>query len=208
MELLKNLELVNVEYEEKKAVLTFYDKEREEIREVNFNKQSWNDEKKAFTDDPEKEAKVEEWCSKYFNTTFDGLVGAVGVFRDVYAYDNFNSLWECDIPDKFTEEDLGLIDQAEIKEIIVDNIAIKIRLNYNNKTYESKMTYAKYMELFKKFAVDPQKKLKQFAKFEEKFGVSVENKDQLIGKKIMFEVKKALGKHIYIEIKKDVKKKK
>ena len=47
MELRKELELVSVEYENngKKAVMTFLDKERKQVRIVNFNKQIYRDNK-------------------------------------------------------------------------------------------------------------------------------------------------------------------
>ena len=43
MEIRENLELIEVRYEQegKKAILTFLDSERGEIREVNFNRQSF-----------------------------------------------------------------------------------------------------------------------------------------------------------------------
>ena len=48
MELLENLELVDVHFEDKKAILVFLDEERGEIREVTFNKQSFDREAKKF----------------------------------------------------------------------------------------------------------------------------------------------------------------
>ena len=47
MELRKELELVSVDYENngKKAVLTFLDRERKQVRPVNFNRQSYRDNK-------------------------------------------------------------------------------------------------------------------------------------------------------------------
>lgn len=206
MELLKDLELIDVRYEDKKAVMIFLDEERGEIREVNFNKQSYDGNKKKFIDDPEKAAKVDEWCAKYFETTFEGLISKVGVKKDIYVYETFCSLWECETIDKFTEDDLGLIDNAEIADVICDNVGIKIRLNYDGKVYESKMGYSVWVESRSMFMVNPQKRESQLKAFEEKFGVKVEEKDKLIGTPVMFEVKKAMGKYIYIEIKKNKKK--
>ena len=58
MELRKGLELVSVEYEnnDKKAVMTFLDAERKEVRIVNFNKQRYENGK--YVDDPAKAEKV------------------------------------------------------------------------------------------------------------------------------------------------------
>lgn len=208
MELLKGLELVGVEIEDgKKASMYFLDNEKEEIRTVQFNKQSYDSVKGKFVDDNEKAEKVEKWCNEYFNCTFDNLESAIGAKKDVYVYDTFCSLWEVDQVDKFKEEDINLIDSGKIKEIVCDSVGIKIRIDYNGKTYESKMSYSVWLDAQGKFITDPQKKIKQFEKFKDKFGVSIENKDKLVGTQVMFEVKKAMGKYIYIEIKKNSKKK-
>lgn len=205
MELLKSLELIEVNYEDKKAVLTFLDEERGEVREVNFNKQVFKDGK--FVDDEEKADQVEKWCQEYFNVAFEDLQKAVGDRKDVYAYDNFNSLWEANIISKFDEDMLGQIFEAIITEVIVDDTAIKIRFEYEGKTYESKMGYAKYHEGLQKWFKDPVKQKKQFAKFKTKFNVTVEEANDIVGKKIMIEVKKAMGKYIYCEAKPFLKKK-
>ena len=52
MELRNALELVDVEYDGKKAVMTFLDKERSEVRVVNFNKQSYDDKSNKFVGCP------------------------------------------------------------------------------------------------------------------------------------------------------------
>ena len=64
------------------------------------------------------------------------------------------------------------------------------------------MTYAKYVENLKKWFEDPIRKEKQFEKFKNKFGVPVEDADQILEKEIMVEVKKAFGKFTYGDIKK------
>lgn len=204
MELLEKLELVEVNYENegKKATLVFLDAKNEEVREVTFNRQKYDEKTSKFIDDKEKAAQVDKWCEDYFQTTFDMLSDCVGVTKDIYAYDTFCSLWETTQVAKFKEEDLGLIDSAPITEIIVDNVGIKIRLQYDGETYESKMAYSKWMESLNKWLPDPNKKKKRFEDFKEKFGISIDDKDELIGKEVMFEVKKAMGKHIYVEIKK------
>lgn len=208
MELKKDLELVMVDYDEngKKVTLNFLDAENEEIRDVSFNKQSYNQEKQKFEDDPEKEEKVVNKINELFGCGFDDLEAKIGVTKDVYCYEKFNSLYEVDMVDKFPMEMKGDIINTEIKEIIVDNIGIRIRYDWDGKTYESKMMYADYIESMKKFLTNPNKKKKQIAKFKEKFGVDVEDKDQLIGHHIMVEVKVAGGKFPYGDIKKLPKK--
>ena len=200
---LENLELIEVRYtdDKKKATLTFLDEENGEVREINFNKQSWDDKTGEFTDDEEKAAKVDEWSQEYFGLDFLQLPKAVGETKDVYAYDNFNSLWEMQIVQKFGDDMLGQIIQVPCTEIIDDGTAIRIRFEYEDKTYESKMSYADYLEVKKAWFVNPQKQTRQYAKFEQKFHIPIENMEELVGKTLMVEVKKAMGKYIYNEVK-------
>jgi hypothetical protein len=83
MELRKNLELVDVAYENdgKKVVMTFLDEERGEVRIVNFNRQAYDNGK--FVDDPSKAAKVDEWCENFFGTKFNKLTDCIGQKKDV-----------------------------------------------------------------------------------------------------------------------------
>lgn len=202
MDLRKQVELIEVAYEDdnQKVVLTHLDVENGEVLEVNFNRRSWDDGK--FVDDPEKAAKVDEWCKEYFDLSFDKLTKAIGRKMDVYVYDNFNSYWEADVISKFEVKDEGKIIQTKIAEVVDDGIAIRIRFENDGKTYESKMNYSKYIESLNKWFTDPQKKENQHAKFEKKFGVPVSKAEKIIGKDIMIEVKLAYGKFAYAEIKK------
>lgn len=204
MELRENLALIEVEYQNdnKKAVLTFLDEENGQVLEVNFNKQAYDTVAKQFVDDAEKASKVDDWCYTYFDTTFDKLNQAVGQKKDVYKYDSFNSLWESDYAQKFDSEDVGKVFTAILKNIKDDGIAIVIEYEINDVLYSSKMTYAKYVENLKKWFEDPIRKEKQFDKFKNKFGVSVEDAGQILDKEIMVEVKKAFGKFTYGDIKK------
>ena len=156
----------------------------------------------------EKAEKVEEWCQEYFGCDFNSLTNCIGVRKDIYDYDTYCSLWETSSTDKFTEDELGLIDEAVIKEIKLDDVGIKIHIEYEGKIYENKMVYAKWVDGMKKFFVNPQEKTKKMEQFKNKFGVSIDNKEELIGKTVMFEVKKAGGKFIWVDIKPLVKKNK
>lgn len=202
MEIRKELELVNVEYESgnKKAVMTFLDRERHQVRVVNFNQQSYNNGK--YVDDPKKAEAVEQWCQNYFQTSFDRLTDCVGQKKDIYCYERFNSLWEVDQIEKFTADMVGQIYQTEVKEITVDDYFIKIRYEIEGKTYESKMTFGVYNKDLKEWFQDPQKKVMQYKKFEDKYHVPVERKDELIGHPLMVEVKAAFGTNYYGDIKK------
>lgn len=202
MELRKDLELVNVEYESngKKAVMTFLDRERKQVRVVNFNKQIYADGK--YIDDAEKSAKVDEWCSTYFQSSFSELPNCIGQKKDVYCYDKFNSLWETEQIEKFTADMEGQIYQTEVKEIILDDYFIKIRYEIDGKTYESKMTFGTYFKETKEWYQDPVKKEAQYKRFEEKYQVPVERREELIGHPLMVEVKSAFGNNYYGDIKK------
>lgn len=206
---LENLELVEVTYDEKnsdKASLIFLDADNGEIREVNFNKKIYKDEKWIF--DEEKAEKVENWCQEFFSLSFDSLGQAVGDRKTVYCYDKFNSLFEVEQIAKFEEDMVGQIMSVEVAEVVDDGKAIKIRFEYEGETYESKMGYSTYMESRSEWFVNPVKRTKQYAKFNEKFHIAIHDKEQLVGKTVMIEVKKAMGKYVYVEIKPFPKKKK
>jgi hypothetical protein len=207
MELLEQLELVDVVFEDKKATLVFLDEDRGEIREVNFNKQKYDQDSNKFIDDEEKAAQVEEWCNEHFSLEFDRLAECIGERRDVYCYDNFNSVFPVKMISKFDEEMLGQIFETECVHAEDDGKKISIQFDYEGNLYESKMQYADYLEARKEWFINPQKRRKQYEKFEEKFGIPAAEVENLIGKTIMIEVKKAMGKYIYSEVKPFPKKK-
>lgn len=194
MDLRENLELIEVVYENdnKKAVLTFLDPEQGQVLEVNFNKQSYDNDVEEFVEDKEKADKVDEWCEKYFDTTFLKLSDCIGSKKDVYVYSSFNSLWEATEffkPEKFNIKEKGQIYQTNINEIVVDHIGIHIRYEINDKMYQTNMNYANWVDTMRKWFENPQKKEKQLNSFKDKFGVSVDKKDELVGKPIMVEVR-------------------
>ena len=161
----ENLELVSVEYEDggSKAVMTFLDTERKEIRQVSWNKKVYENGK--YVDNDEKAEKVENWASEYFNTTFDNLTSCIGQKKNVYVYDRYNSLFEVSEVSKFNESMKGDIYQTEIKEVEVGPYAIKIRYDIEGKTYESKHSFGEYIESLKEWFVNPQKKVNVYNKF-------------------------------------------
>ncbi|EUJ33535.1 hypothetical protein MFLO_02528 [Listeria floridensis FSL S10-1187] len=206
-EKLEQLELVEVILKDGKATLQFVDMERGELREVIFNKNVYDADKGEFVPSDEKAQKVEEWCQEYFGVTFDNLPSAVGVEKDVYTYDKFNSLWESEQIAKFDKDMVGQIISSTVTGVDDDGIGIHIKFEYDGQTYQSNMNYSDYMETLKQWFKNPQKQTKQYEKFEEKFGIPVEDKEELVGKEIMIEVKAAFGKFIYPEIKPLAKKK-
>lgn len=210
MEIIKeNLEIVDVNFEDnKKATIIFLDEEMGEIREVNFNKQKYDQDSKKFVDDPEKAQQVEEWCQEHFGLPFDRLAEVIGERKDVYCYDNFNSVFPVKMIQKFEEDMVGQIFEAEIVHAEDDGKKISLQFEYDGELYESKMQYADYLDARKEWYINPQKRKKQYEKFEDKFGFLVGEIEKMIGKTVMVEVKKAMGKWVYSEIKPFPKKKK
>lgn len=202
MEKRDNLELIEVNYDNngKKAVLTFLDEEKGEIREVNFNRQVYKDGK--FVDDPDKAAKVDDWCDEYFGTTFEMLGTKIGTKKTVYCYDTFSSLFEAELVERFTNDMKGKIYQTNVEEIKLDDYAIRIRYKIDGKLYESKVTFGRYVENMRQWFVDPVKKEKVLSKFEEKYGYPIEQADNLVGAKLIVEVKAAFGDKLYGDVKK------
>ena len=209
MELKENLEIVDVVFEDnKKATIIFLDEEMGEIREVNFNKQKYDQDSKKFVDDQEKAQQVEDWCQEHFGLPFDRLAETIGERKDVYCYDNFNSVFPVKMIQKFDDDMVGQIFEVEIIHAEDDGKKISLQFEYEGGLYESKMQYADYLEARKEWFINPQKRKKQYEKFEEKFGMLVGEIEQMIGKTVMVEVKKAMGKYVYSEIKPFPKKKK
>jgi hypothetical protein len=201
-ELLEQLELVDAVFEDnKKVTLVFLHEERGEIREVNFNKQVYDKDTKKFVDDEEKAQKCEEWAEEYFGLPFDRLAEAIGERKDVYCYDNFNSLFEVQMVTKFEEDMLGQVFETEVTNAFDDGKKIAIQFEYEPNLYESKMQYADYVEARKEWFINPIKQKKQYDKFEDKFQMPVTDIENMIGKTVLVEVKKAMGKWIYSEIK-------
>lgn len=208
--ILENLELVDVQYEDNNqlAILTYLDEERGEIREVKFNKQIYNDATQKYIPDAKKSAEVDEWCEEYFQTKFEELAQCIGDRKTIYCYPKFNSLWECKMITKFEEDMLGQIFEVEICHAEDDGKRISLQFEYEDgNLYETKMQYAKFFEAKREWLINPQKRESQYKKFEEKFQIPIERLGEMVGKKIMIEIKKAMGKYIYAEAKPFPKKK-
>lgn len=203
MDLREQLEIIEVKFEndKKKVTFTFLDEEQGEVLDVSFNKQVYNEGKKEFVDDDEKAEKVDEWCEQYFKTPFNDLAKVVGAKMDVYHYDKFNSLWESEYPQKFDADRAGEILTGVITEITDNGQKIQIKYTIDDVLYASNMAYSSYVEKLDKWFVDPVKKENQYKRFESKFGVPVEDKDSIVGKDIMIEIKTYNG-NAYGDIKK------
>lgn len=197
----KELPLEDVEYKDGQATLTFIDFDSGEVVPVRLSLNKFNPDTKQREPDEEQAEKTENTCQEYFGVSFDELTKAIGQKHDIYVYDRFASLYYVELVEKFDKSREGEIITTSIKDIQDNGNMIKIRFEEDGKTYESKMNYSNYHETYKKYFVDPMKKNKQYEKFQEKFGVPVEESDSIIGNDITVEIKVAFGKFPYAEIK-------
>ena len=106
MSLRENLELAHVEYKDNglKVTLSFVDKTEGIVREVNFNKQNYDPDKKKFIFSQEKADWCEEKVKEHFGVGFDELETKVGTIKDFYCYDNFSSLYPVQQVKKFDKD--------------------------------------------------------------------------------------------------------
>lgn len=210
MELLKGLALIEIEQTTDKTVLTFLDREQGEIREVTWNIKTYDRDTNKWNASAEQEARVEEWSQEYFKCAYVDLpnLQGLGIKKDVYAYPTFCSLWESNQVKKFEKDMVHQIFSTTVKEVKEDNVGLHILFEYDGDTYQSNMTFSKYIEATREWFLDPIKKKKIQAKFEEKFHITYENREELVGKEIMVEVGLAFGTKPYAEIKAFPKKKK
>ena len=95
----------------------------------------------------------------------------------------------------------GQIFETEIVNALDDGKKLSLQFEFEGDLYESKMQYAEWLEARQEWFVNPVKRNKQYEKFEEKFQMPVAEIANMIGKTVMVEVKKAMGKYIYSEIK-------
>lgn len=206
--LVKELELVSVEYDNGTALLTFLDEELGEIREVNIRKTRFDQDKKKQVPDEKAAIRAEEIAQEFLGVSFDEIETVVDKKFTVYIYKKFNSLKETIVVDKFSTDDVGAIFSTPVIDVFDDGKGIHIQFEEDGKLRQSNMGYSKYDEVRNQWFVNPQQKVKQYAKFEDKFGIKVEDMKDLIGKEIMVEIKLAFGTAAYAEIKPFPKKKK
>lgn len=194
MEIIKEAQLVDVQERDGKITMSFLDTDR--VFEVKWNKKVYDNTLNDWAESKEKEEKVEEWCNQYFGCKTKDLKKQIGTKKDVYYYDTYCSLWQSDI--KFTKEDAGKSFQTTIDSIEVTDAEIGIYYYWEENKYKSKMSFNQ--KVGDQFFLNPMKKKKQLEKFEEKFGVPVEEADSLIGKPILVKVQSAFKKYFYGEI--------
>ncbi|HDD0209322.1 TPA: hypothetical protein O9509_001335 [Staphylococcus aureus] len=201
-EIRKSLPLEEVEYNEGTATLTFLDKEQGQILQVKLHSKIFDKDTKKRIDDTEQAERAEKNAQEYFGVAFDDLNKAVGQEHDIYVYDRFCSLWEVEQIEKFSVDQEGEIFQTTIEEVKDDGKGIHILFKHEGKIHESKMMYADFKPSLKQWFVNPNKQNMQYGKFKDKFGVNIEEADEIVGNEIMVEVKVSFGKFAHADIKK------
>ncbi len=181
--------LVDVTEIDGKINLLFLANDR--VYEVGWNKKAYDSTLGQFIESEQKEAQVEEWAQNYFKCSVDNLKDAIGTVCPIYSYDTYCSLWESQV--KFTKDDNRKNEVTTIDEIDVTEDAIYIYYKFDGQKHRSRMGYS--TKVGNEFYQNPIKKKKQFANFQDKYGVPVEEKDKLIGKKIKVTVKKAFNSY-------------
>ena len=198
MEHIENCEMIRAEVVNgTRLEMKFYDEKNDVLRTVKFNRQNYDREKGQFVDDPEKAKKCEEWSQKYFGCSFDEVPDQVGVFKDIYVYDHFCSLWESEETQrakKFDSPIKGII-KTKIENIYTDNIGIHVEYKYKDDLYESKYTTSEFIRELNKWVRDPEREARAFRRFKDTFGVDISEKDGLIGTDIQVQVKKAFSSY-------------
>lgn len=199
MDLMKNCEIVNIDENESKYIFLLLDRENREIHEIIWNKKAFDKSTKSWVESDEQIEKVKGYAKEILGVELDNLQDSIGQKHDVYCYETFDSFWPVSIRNKVPKELIGQIFQAKIKDVRLDDDGIYIDFDYEGDTYTSNMRFTQ--KVGEEYFVNPQKKRKQFANFEEKFNTPVEQRSKLIGKNIMVEIKSAFG-NPYAEIKK------
>lgn len=203
-EYLGKLELVAVDTKDAGVELTFLN--GDSIRTVKLNRKKYDSASNKWNDDPEQAEKFEKNIQEYLGVTPQTITEAIGQKFDVWEAEKFCAIWEIKTLEKFPADWVGQILTGEIAEIREYDAKAQIIINFEGKEYGSNINYGSYVAALGKSLVDPQKKKSQMDKFKDKYGVPFSEKDSLVGKDIMFEVKKnnmdSTGKNpTYIETK-------
>lgn len=196
---MKSLELPleYIENNNEKVILSFIDEEEGALYEVIWNKQKYDQKQGKYVPDKGKELEVASWCQQYLGVPIESIFDAEGQVHTVYISDRFNSLWKSSVG--FTEDMVGKIFSTKVEDVKTDDKQIEVFYEINDKLHSTHMRYTVWRN--DRQLINPQKRRKQQAKFEEYFGVPYTEAEKAIGKEIMVECKKAFSNVYYGEIK-------
>lgn len=211
MEKLENLELVEVERNEKDTNLTLLllDNEAGFIYPVKFNKQKWNNEVKKFEDNPEQLKWVNEKLNEYLGFDWDNAEKAIGKEFDVYVYEKFNSLWKSEQlakPDEELEKKIRSGYKTKILDVKETNKAFEIIVEIEGNKYSVSNTcdnkglkISDWINSRNAYFKNPSKYAEAKNNFEKEFGVPVEEKEKIIGREVTIFPARA-GKTVYLKL--------
>lgn len=189
-------EIVDVENNNDSIKFTCLEREKQTVVEVKWHKGFFDSALRKIVPDDTKIEQVNEWCKEYFKLDLNTIHKAEGKKIDVYVYDTYCSFWKTDA--RFKKEDKGKHFETVIDSVDLNNDAIVIRYKWNGETY--KTNYRFTQRVGDNYFINPQKKRRQFDKFEEKFGLPIERRDEIVGMPIKVEVNLAFGAYAYGEI--------
>lgn len=191
-----NSEIVEVVNNNDSIVFVCLQREEGKVVEVKWNKGDYDSALQKIVPNDKKLDQVSDWCKTYFDLDLSTIHKAVGKKIDVYVYETYSSFWESDV--KFKKEDIGQKFDTEIEEVELANDAIIVRYKWNGEKYRTNYRFTEFVE--GDYFVNPIKKRKQLARFEDKFGLPIDRSDELIGLPITVEIKGAFNKYAYGEI--------
>lgn len=188
--LIGNLEIVEVKQDDVALELLFFNEEAGEVHTVRVKKQKYDEAKHAYVKDDETYKRYEETLADTLKVAPEDVDTLVGQSFDVWDAGNYCALWDSKTFSKFSEEDIGQILNADVVEIQVQDSKAVIVLDVDGEQYASNINWGNWVQSLNKSLPDPQRREKQQAKFETKFGIKWDNRDELIGKTVLIEVRK------------------
>ena len=198
----KDLLLVEVELTDGiSVVFRFLNEDEGLLYEVTWNFRKFDPDNKKWVTSPEQEEKVAQWADEYFGVVVADLanLGDANIYKDVYHYDTFNSLWEIQRTEKMPKDRVGEIFTVTITDVEETSKGFLPKFEEEGKTYGiSGFDTSTFLKGQNKFFKDPVKEEKAKEKFLDRFGISLEDKDLLVGEEVMVEIKQT-GIYTWIE---------
>lgn len=188
--LIGNLEIVEVKEDDVALELLFFNETAGEVHTVRVKKQKYDEAKHTYVKDDETYQRYEETLADTLKVAPTDVESLVGQSFDVWDAGNYCALWDSKTYSKFSEEDIGQILNADVVEIQVQDSKAVIVLDVDGEQYASNINWGNWVQSLNKSLPDPQRREKQQAKFETKFGIKWDNRDELIGKTVLIEVRK------------------
>ena len=188
--LIGNLEIVEVKEDDVALELLFFNEAAGEVHMVRVKKQKYDESKHAYVKDDDTLAQYEMNLRDVLDIEPTEVESLVGKSFDVWDAGTYCALWDSKSYSKFSEEDIGQILNADVVEIQVQDSKAVIILDVDGEQYGSNINWGNWVQSLNKSLPDPQRREKQQAKFETKFGIKWDNRDELIGKTVLIEVRK------------------